>query len=50
MSSIGKLGVPENAIKLNHSFHQGMEARICLDGALLEVFSVENGLRQGWCM
>ena len=48
--ALGKLGVPENTIKLIHSFHQGMEARIGLDGALLEEFSVENRLRQGCCM
>ena len=47
---IGKLGVPEDAIKLIRSFHHGMKARIRLDGALLEEFSVENGLRQGCCM
>ena len=45
--ALGKLGVPENTIKLIRSFHQGMEARIRLDEALLEEFSVENGLRQG---
>ena len=48
--ALGKLGVPENTIKLIHSFHQGMEVRIRLDGELLEEFSVENGLRQGCCM
>ena len=36
--------------KLIRSFHQGMEARIRLDGALHEEFSVENGLTQGSCM
>ena len=34
----------------SNSYAQGMEARIRLDGALLEEFSVENGLRQGSCM
>ena len=48
--ALGKLGVPENTIKLIHSFHQGMEVRICLDEVLLEEFSVENGLRQSCCM
>ena len=48
--ALGKLGVPEDTIDLICSFHQGMKARIRLDGALLEEFSVENGLRQGCCM
>ena len=48
--ALGKLGVPENTIKLILSFHQGIEARIRLDGTLLEEFSVDNGLRQGCCM
>ena len=29
---------------------QGMKVRIRLDGALLDEFSAENGLRQGCCM
>ena len=48
--ALGKLGVPEDTIKFIRSFHQGMEVRIRLDGALLEEFSVENRLRQGCCM
>ena len=48
--ALGELGVPDNTIKLIHSFHQSMEAKIRLDGAFLEEFSVENGLRQGCCM
>ena len=48
--ALEKLGVPEDTINLIHSFHQGMKARISLDGALLEKFRVENGLRQGCCM
>ena len=43
--ALGELGVPDNTIKLIHSFHQCMETRIRLDGAFLEEFSVENGLR-----
>ena len=30
------------------SFHSNMEARIRLDGELLEEIQVNNGLRQGW--
>ena len=48
--ALGKMSVPEIVIKLICSFHQGIEARICLDGKLLEEFSVENELRQGCCM
>ena len=48
--ALRKFGVPENTIKLIHTFHQGIEVRIHLDRALLEEFSVENGLRQGCCM
>ena len=45
-----KFSVPENIIKHMHSFLNGMEASIHLDGTLIEEFSVENGLRQGCCM
>ena len=45
--ALRKLGVPEKTVQLIHSFHFGMEANICVEGQLLEVISVENGLRQG---
>ena len=48
--ALEKLCVLEDTIDLIHSFHQGMKARVRLDGALLEEFSMENGLRQGCCM
>lgn len=48
--ALKKLGVPDNTIQLIRSFHQGMKARISLDGKLSEEFDVENGLRQGCCM
>ena len=43
-----KLGVPDDVIELIRSFHEGMKARVCIDGELLEEeISVDNGLRQG---
>ena len=40
-----RLGVPEEIVQLIHSFHEGMKAKIRLDGSLLEQFGVRNGLR-----
>ena len=37
-------------VNLIRSFHQGMKARICLNGTTLDEIHVENGLRQGCCM
>ena len=48
--ALGKLGVPEEMVRLIRSFHEGMRAMICLDGTALEEISVKNGLRQGCCM
>ena len=43
-----KLGVPDDVIELIRSFHEGMKARVCIDGEPLEEeISVDNGLRQG---
>ena len=44
---LGKLGVPEKTVQLIRSFHQGIRARVRLDGVVLEEISVQNGLRQG---
>ena len=49
-SALKKLGVPENTILLIKSFHQGMKAKVSLDGVLSEEINVDNGLRQGCCM
>ena len=45
-----KLGVPESIIKLIRSFHQGMSAKIRIEGSLSEQIDVNNGLRQGCCL
>ena len=45
--ALGKLGVPEETVRLIRSFHGGMRATIRLDGTALEEISVKNGLRQG---
>ena len=45
-----KLGVPERIINLIHSLHQGMSAKIRIDGLLSEQIDVNNGLRQGCCL
>ena len=42
--------MPVKIINLIRSFHQGMKARICLNGTTLDEIQVENGLRQGCCM
>ena len=42
--------VPDEVVKLIASFHHRMQAKIRLDGSVLEQFEVSNGLRQGCCM
>ena len=44
------VGVPKEIVRLIKSFHQGMRARMRLDGSLLDQFEVKNGLRQGCCL
>ena len=48
--ALKKLGVPEKSVNLIRAFHTNMEAKIRLDGELLQDINVENGLRQGCCM
>ena len=36
-----KLGVPQETVQLICSFHQGMKAKIRLDGSLLEQIDVQ---------
>ncbi len=48
--ALQKLGVPEGMVNIIASFHNGMKAKIRLDGMMLEEFKVSNGLRQGCCM
>ena len=48
---LGKYGVPESMIGVLRSLHEGMEARVKVNGELSDVFSVSNGLpRQGCTM
>ena len=44
-----KLGVPDILVDIIQSFHAGMEAKIRVDGEVLEEIQVNTGLRQG-CM
>ena len=48
--ALGKLGVPDTIIELIRSFHQGTQAKLRVNGALLDEIDVTNGLRQGCCM
>jgi len=48
--ALTKIGVPRSTIQLIQSFHQGMQATIQLDGALMNSITANNGLRQGCCM
>ena len=49
--ALRKLDVPVEIVNLIRYFlHQGMEARICLNGTTLDEIQVENGLRHGFCM
>ena len=48
--ALGKLGVPEKIMRLIRSFHEGMRAKVRLEGVTLEEIQVHNGLRQGCCM
>ena len=50
--ALQKLGlpVPDDLITLIKSFHQGMKARLRVDGDMLEETEVANGLRQGCTM
>ena len=48
--ALRKLGVPDLLVNIIRSFHTNMEARIRVDGELLEEIEVNNGLRQGCTM
>ena len=45
--ALEKLGIPKYIINIIRSFHDGMTARMRVNGELTEEFPVENGLRQG---
>ena len=49
-TALKKLGVPDLLVDIIRSFHSNMEARIRLDGELLEEIQVNNGLQQGCAM
>ena len=44
---LGKVGLPPKLISIIKSFHEGMNARVFLDGKLSEWFKVDNGTKQG---
>ena len=48
--ALRKLGVSDLLVGIIRSFHTSMEARIRVDGELLEKIEVNNGLRQGCAM
>lgn len=48
--ALQKLGVPDVLIDIIKSFHTDMQAKVRVDGQLLEEISVNNGLRQGCTM
>ena len=45
--ALEKLGIPKCIINIIRSYHDGMTARVRVNGELTEKFPVENGLRQG---
>ena len=45
-SVLGKLGMPEVLLEIIKSFHLEMEARIQVDGKLLDRIEIKNGWRQ----
>ena len=47
---LAQLGVPSKLVNLIRSFHTTMSARLRLDGDLLDLIAVNNGLRQGCTM
>ena len=46
--ALGKLGMPEQTIQFIQSFHQGMQAKIHLEGNFLEEIDVDNGKVAAW--
>ena len=48
--ALKKLGVPDLVIDIIRSFHEGMKAKVSINGELLEEIEVRNGLRQGCTM
>ena len=45
-----ELGVPDVLVEIMMSFHSNMQARVRVDGELLEEIEVTNGLCQGCTM
>ena len=48
--ALRKIGVSDLLVDIIRSFHTGMEARIRVNGKLLEKIEVNNSLRQGCTM
>ena len=48
--ALRKLGMPDLLIDIIRSFHEGMKAKVQINGKLLEEIDVENGLRHGCAM
>ena len=48
--ALRKLGVPDILVDIIKSFHTGMQAKVRIDGLLLDEIEVNNGLRQGCTM
>ena len=44
--ALQKLGVPKDVVDLVKYFHEGMKARVRVDGELLEKIEMTNGLRE----
>ena len=42
-----KIGIPSKIVNIIKSFHEGMMAKVSIDGELTEAFEVISGLRQG---
>ena len=44
-AALSKYGIPQLLIDIVSSFHENKKVRICVEGELLEVIEVKNGLR-----
>ena len=45
-----KIGVPPRMLRVIQELHEGMEARVDVEGQLSEIIEVKNGVRQGCCL
>lgn len=44
-----KLGIPDKMFRVAISFHQGLEAAVTLDCESSDLFTITNGVVQGYC-